>query len=161
MKKGTDNSDSELLKRAVELAMKGIEKGGGPFGAVITFNGKIISEAYNEVVYTGDPTAHAEILAIRKASEAIGSHILDNCTLYASCEPCPMCLGAIYWSGIHEVIYAADRIDAEKAGFGDKLFYEEIQKDPQNRTIRFKRIKGVSGKEPFVKWDNYEGKVRY
>jgi len=161
MKKEVSTGNIKFLRRSVEIAIEGIYKGGGPFGAVITCNGKIIAEAYNEVVYTGDPTAHAEIIAIRKACENIGSHILENCTLYASCEPCPMCLGAVYWSGIKEVFYASNRTDAEKAGFGDKLFYEEILKKPSARKIRFSKIIGVDGKEAFRVWKNYEKKIQY
>jgi len=161
MKKEEKKSDRELLRRAVEIAIEGIHKGGGPFGAVVTRDGEIISEAYNEVVYISDPTAHAEILAIRKACEQTGSHILQDCTLYASCEPCPMCLGAIYWAGIKKVIYAADRLDADKAGFGDKFFYEEMLKDPEKRNLKFRRISGIDGKEAFRIWISYENKIPY
>ena len=161
MKKIKKKSDGELLSRAVEIAAGAIKKGGGPFGAVITRDGEIISEAYNEVVYLSDPTAHAEILAIRKACEQTGSHILGDCTLYASCEPCPMCLGAIYWSGIKKVFYAANRDDAEKAGFGDKFIYAEMLLDPEKRLIKFHRLKGIDGKEPFMIWNSYENKIPY
>lgn len=154
-------SDLEFLSRAVELAKVGIPKGGGPFGAVITLNGEIISEAYNEVVYTSDPTAHAEILAIRKACEATRSHELSECTLYSSCEPCPMCLGAIYWSGIKKVFYAASRNDAAAAGFGDDLFYQELNKKPEERFVSFTQIKEVDGREVFTLWEGFENKIPY
>ena len=116
-------TDKLFLLRAIEIAGKGIDKGGGPFGAVISNDGIIIAEAYNSVVLNNDPTAHAEILAIRKASATLKSHNLGECTLYSSCEPCPMCLGAIYWAGIKKVVYACDRVDAESAGFSDKLSF--------------------------------------
>lgn len=154
-------NDKNFLRRAVEIAGKGIEDGGGPFGAVITKDGKIISEAYNKVVLSNDPTAHAEILAIRQASAVLKSHELNKCTLYTSCEPCPMCLGAIYWAGIKKVVYACDRSDAEDAGFSDKMIYEEINIDPKDRKIIFLRINDAGGKEVFKKWDNLEDKIPY
>ena len=150
-----------FLLRAVEIAGSGIENGGGPFGAVITRDGKIISEAFNMVVLSNDPTAHAEILAIRQAAKVLRSHDLDKCTLYTSCEPCPMCLGAIYWAGIKKVVYACDRVDAEEAGFSDKLIYEEIMLDPSDRKIEFLRITDAGGKDVFRKWDELENKISY
>ena len=161
MKKKKKKSDRELLLRAVEIAVEGIHKGGGPFGAVVARDGEIISEAFNEVVNSADPTAHAEILAIRKACEQIRSHTLIDCTLYTSCEPCPMCLGAIYWAGIKNVIYAANRIDAEKAGFSDKFIYEEMLKDAVKRKVRFRKIEDINGKEAFRVWISYENKIPY
>jgi guanine deaminase len=154
-------NDELFLKRAIQLASESISEGGGPFGAVIVKDNKIISEASNRVVLNNDPTAHAEILAIRMASSALHSHVLTECTLYTSCEPCPMCLGAIYWSGISKVIYSCDRTDAERAGFSDKLIYEEIALDPSNRKISFIRLTGCGGKEVFRKWDELENKIRY
>jgi guanine deaminase len=154
-------NDKELLIRALEIAIAGITKGGGPFGAVITKDGGIISEAYNEVVFTSDPTAHAEILAIRKASESLGSHDLSDCTLFASCEPCPMCLGAIYWSGIKKVFYASDRKDAAAAGFGDDIFYKDLKKAPEKRMISFRQISEIDGREVFKIWEEYEKKISY
>src|SRR5450759_2933877 len=131
--------DKSLLLRAVEIAGNGIQNGGGPFGAVVSKDGKIISEAFNRVILTNDPTAHAEILAIRQAASLLKSHDLGECTLYSSCEPCPMCLGAIYWAGIKKVVYASDRIDAARAGFSDNLIYKEIMLDPANRKVTFLR----------------------
>lgn len=154
-------NDKIFLRRAVEIAVNGIQNGGGPFGAVITRNGKIISEAFNRVVLTNDPTAHAEVLAIREAALVLKSHDLNECTLYASCEPCPMCLGAIYWAGIKKVVYACDRDDAEGAGFSDKLIYEEIMLDPGDRKISFSRIPDSGGKEVFRQWDKLENKIPY
>ena len=154
-------TDKQLLLRAIEIAGKGIDNGGGPFGAVISNDGIIIAEAYNSVVLNNDPTAHAEILAIRKASATLKSHNLGECTLYSSCEPCPMCLGAIYWAGIKKVVYASDRVDAELAGFSDKLIYEEIVLDPAERRIDFIRISDTGAKEVFKKWDQLETKMPY
>jgi guanine deaminase len=153
--------DKLFLRRAVEIAGSGIGAGGGPFGAVVSKGDKIISEANNRVVLTNDPTAHAEILAIRQAALLLKSHDLGECTIYSSCEPCPMCLGAIYWAGIKKVVYACDRIDAEDAGFSDKLIYEEIMLDPEKRKIKFLRLNDAGGKEVFRKWEELEGKILY
>jgi guanine deaminase len=151
----------EFLNRAIKIAEDGIKKGGGPFGAVIVLNGEIISEANNRVVISNDPTAHAEILAIRQASKVLDTHILADCILYASCEPCPMCLGAIHWSGIKTVFFAADRRDAEAAGFSDKLIYDEICLSPEKRQIVFKQLSDVDGIEVFRIWDKFENKIPY
>ncbi len=154
-------NDKFFLNRAIEIAQKGIMKGGGPFGTVIVKDNKIISEAFNRVVISNDPTAHAEILAIRQAASILQSRELDDCTLYSSCEPCPMCLGAIYWAGIKKVVYSCDSTDAERAGFSDKLIYDEIKLEPSNRRISFIRLTDSGGKEVFRKWDEQENKVIY
>jgi tRNA(Arg) A34 adenosine deaminase TadA len=153
--------DRIFLTKAIEIASRGITEGGGPFGAVIVKHDKIIAEAFNRVVLSNDPTAHAEILAIRQASSVLKSHELKDCTLYTSCEPCPMCLGAIYWSGISKVVYSCDRTDAERAGFSDKLIYNEIMLDPSERKISFIRLTDCGGKEVFREWDELENKIRY
>jgi tRNA(Arg) A34 adenosine deaminase TadA len=153
--------DRIFLTKAIEIASNAISEGGGPFGAIIVKEDKIISEAFNRVVLNNDPTAHAEILAIRQASSVLRSHDLDGCALYSSCEPCPMCLGAIYWSGIKKVVYSSDRTDAENAGFSDKLIYNELMLDPSRRRISFIRLTGSGGEEVFRKWDEMENKVRY
>ena len=154
-------NDKLFLRRAIETATIGISDGGGPFGSVIVKDGRIISEAFNRVVLNNDPTAHAEILAIRKASSVLRSHDLDGCALYSSCEPCPMCLGAIYWSGIKKVVYSCDRTDAENAGFSDKLIYNEIMLDPSKRRISFIKLKDSGGEEVFRKWNEMENKITY
>jgi guanine deaminase len=153
--------NKDFLVRAIQLAQDGIKKGGGPFGAVIVRNGEIISEAINRVVYSNDPTAHAEILAIRQASKTLGTHSLGDCILYTSCEPCPMCLGAIYWSGIKTVFFAADRQDAAAAGFSDEYIYNEISLSPEKRHIEFNRISDVEGIEVFQTWNRFENKIPY
>lgn len=153
--------DKIFLRRAIDIAGKGINKGGGPFGAIISKENKIISRAFNRVVLDNDPTAHAEILAIRKASKVLRSHDLADCILYTSCEPCPMCLGAIYWAGIKKVVYACDRTDAEAAGFSDNMIYEEIILDPENRKITFLRFSNTGGKELFRQWDKLDNKISY
>ena len=154
-------TDKDFLNRAVKLAEEGIIKGSGPFGAVIVRNGKIISEAVNEVIIVKDPTAHAEITAIRQASKVLDSHDLSQCVLYSSCEPCPMCLGAIYWSGIKTVFFAADRKDATAAGFSDKYIYDEINILPEHRHIKFHRLTEVDGIGVFRAWTRFENKIPY
>jgi guanine deaminase len=154
-------SDKKFLLRAVEIAGVGIKNGGGPFGAVVTIGDTILAEATNRVVESGDPTAHAEILAIRMASSKLKSHDLSDCTIYSSCEPCPMCLGAIYWAGIKKVVYSSTRTDAEEAGFSDKLIYDEIFLPPEKRKVVFLRLSDAGGKELFRKWDEMEDKISY
>jgi guanine deaminase len=153
--------NNDFLARAVKLAEDGIEKGGGPFGAIIVNKGEIISEAVNRVVHSNDPTAHAEILAIRQASKILKTYNLSACTLFASCEPCPMCLGAIYWSGIKTVFYAADRKDAAAAGFNDKYIYDEISNPAEKRHLTFTQLKEVDGSEVFRIWNRFEKKIPY
>jgi guanine deaminase len=154
-------NDKLFLQRAIEIASGSIGENGGPFGAVIVKDDKIIAEASNRVVLNNDPTAHAEILAIRMASSVLHSHDLTGCILYTSCEPCPMCLGAIYWSGIKKVFYSSDRTDAENAGFSDKFIYDEILLDPSKRKISFVRIDDLGGEEVFGKWNGLDNKVAY
>lgn len=154
-------NDRFFLRKAVETALEGILKGGGPFGAVITKEDKIIASSFNRVVLNSDPTAHAEVLAIREASAVLKTHDLKDCILYTSCEPCPMCLGAIYWAGISKVVYALDRNDAKKAGFSDKLIYDELMTEPENRKISFIRMEDPDGNMIFNRWDNFENKIPY
>ena len=153
--------DKKYLLRAIDLAKKSVVDGGGPFGAVIVKNDTIISEASNRVVLDNDPTAHAEILSIRQASSQLKTFDLNECILYSSCEPCPMCLGAIYWSGIRKVVYSSDRTDAEKAGFDDKFIYNEIMLEPSERGIKFIRSYDPGGEEVFRLWNEKEDKIAY
>jgi guanine deaminase len=153
--------DRSLLQHALRIAENGIDTGHGPFGAVISKNGKIIAEANNAVVLSNDPTAHAEVLAIREASSVLKTHDLSDCVLYSSCEPCPMCLGAIYWSGIKKVVYASDRNDAAKSGFSDSLIYDELATDPSERKIRLIKISDAGGERVFNKWDNFVNRIPY
>ena len=153
--------DKKFLRKAIEIANYGIKKGCGPFGAVISKDGRIIAESNNKVILNSDPTAHAEILAIREAAVFLRTHDLDGCILYTSCEPCPMCLGAIYWSGIKRVVYASDRRVAAIGGFDDEMIYHEISLDPSKRRITFEQIKDTEAKEVFREWDQYDGKTPY
>lgn len=155
------DDDRLLLLKAVEIATEGIRNGGGPFGAVVAREGKIIAEAYNQVTLKNDPTAHAEIQAIRQAASFLKSYDLRECTLYSSCEPCPMCLGAIYWAGITKVVYASDRNDAASAGFSDNIIYSEIMLDPSDRKISFIRMAEKEGSKVFKRWNEFEEKTPY
>jgi tRNA(Arg) A34 adenosine deaminase TadA len=155
------SDDNEFLRKAVEIAISGITTGGGPFGAVITKEGRMIAGSNNRVVLNTDPTAHAEILAIREAARIAGTHELDGCVLYTSCEPCPMCLGAIYWSGIKRVVYASGRQDAATAGFDDEFIYNEISLDPSMRKVTFIHLADDKAGEVFRKWVDYDGKTPY
>lgn len=138
-----------------------INRGGGPFGAVIVKNGKMISCCANRVVKENDPTAHAEILAIREASAVLGNWDLSECEIYSSCEPCPMCLGAIYWARIPVIYYGANRKDAKGAGFDDSAIYNEMAKNPVDRKIKMVNILSEKAAEAFDKWLKFPGKERY
>ena len=154
-------SDKELLGLAIKIAGEGIVDGAGPFGAVITMNGDIIASSGNRVVLDSDPTAHAEILAIRKAASVLNTHDLNGCVLYTSCEPCPMCLGAIYWAGIKKVVYSASRHDAASAGFNDEFIYNEIDLNPSERKVTFIRVSDPEAGEVFRKWENFDDRIKY
>jgi tRNA(Arg) A34 adenosine deaminase TadA len=153
--------DREYLELAIDTAYRNISEGGGPFGAVIACNGHIVARAANMVVPSHDPTAHAEIEAIRQASAQLGTHDLSECVLYASCEPCPMCLGAIYWAGISRVVYASDRHQAASAGFDDEKIYSELALDKDERSIVMERGLRDQGDNVLRKWEEYPDKVRY
>ena len=119
--------DEYFMRKAIKLARKGMNKNaGGPFGAIVVKDGKIISKGYNKVTSKNDPTAHAEVVAIRKACKKLGTFQLDDCTIYTSCEPCPMCLGAIYWARPKQVFYASNKKDAAAIGFDDQFIYKEL-----------------------------------
>ncbi|MDT0675431.1 nucleoside deaminase [Autumnicola musiva] len=152
----------DFLKQAIALAEKGMDEGaGGPFGAVIVKDNEIIAEAYNRVTSTKDPTAHAEVVAIRKACEKLNDFQLDGCILYTSCEPCPMCLGAIYWARPDEVYYALDRDDAAEIGFDDQFIYDEIEKDMGSRRIKFVKMAREEGLHVFQKWQQKANRIEY
>lgn len=147
-------ADISYLARALELARENVANGGGPFGALVVRDGQVIAESANEVIAIPDPTAHAEVQAIRKAAEALDSYDLSGTTLYTSCEPCPMCLGAIYWARISRVVFASDRFEAEKAGFRDAGLYRELAMPPDQRSLPFEHLKiPMSGRE-FEDWMN-------
>jgi len=126
-------TSEELMRRAIELSENSVLNGGGPFGAVIAKDGEIVAEGSNKVTIDNDPTAHAEVCTIRNACQKLGTFDLSGCVIYTSCEPCPMCFGAIYWAHLDKIYYANDRKDAGKIGFDDDFIYEEITLEPQYR----------------------------
>jgi tRNA(Arg) A34 adenosine deaminase TadA len=154
--------DEQFMRRAITLAQQGIDQSaGGPFGAVIVKGGEIVGEGYNQVTSTNDPTAHAEVVAIRNACQKLNSFQLDGCVLYTSCEPCPMCLGAIYWARPARVFYAATREDAAQIGFDDQFIYEEIEKNFEHRQMRLVNLLRNEGLSVFKNWENKSDKTKY
>ncbi len=154
--------DKFFMKRAIDMAQKGMDSNsGGPFGCVIVKDDEIVAEAFNQVTSTNDPTAHAEIVAIRKACEKLGSFQLDDCSVYASCEPCPMCFGAIYWARPKKVYYAADKNDAAKIDFDDQFIYDELEKKIEDREIKFVRLMKEEASSVFQNWVKKADKIKY
>ena len=152
----------QFLLRAIELSREGMMNGhGGPFGCVIVKDGEIIAEGCNKVLLTNDPTAHAEIVAIREACKKLNSFQLVGCDVYASCEPCPMCMGAIYWARPERVIYANTKKDAAAINFDDHFIYDEIEKPDSERTIEFSHLPNQKAIEVFDEWKRKENKVEY
>ena len=152
---------NKFMKRAIELSKESINSGGGPFGSVIVKNDKIISEGINRVTVNNDPTAHGEIVAIRNACKELNTFNLSNCSLYSSCEPCPMCMSAIYWSRIGKVYYANTRDDAKKIEFDDSFIYSEISKENKDRSILMEQISRDEALEAFEVWKNKTDKTKY
>lgn len=151
----------ELMQRAIELSINSVRNGGGPFGAVIAREGEIIAEGSNGVTIYNDPTAHAEVTAIRKACEKLGTFELKGCEIYTSCEPCPMCLGAIYWAHLDKIYYANDRKDAADIGFDDDFIYQEIEVKPQYRKKPSEILMREEGLEAFRIWNKKTDKIEY
>ncbi len=154
--------DERFLREAIALAREGMDRGdGGPFGCVIVRDGAIIGRGNNRVTSSKDPTAHAEVVAIREACAALGDFQLTSCTLYTSCEPCPMCLGAIYWARPERILFAASRNDAAAAGFDDSLIYDELPLPTEQRRIRMQQALRDEAQEVFLLWRGKNDKVRY
>ncbi len=150
------------MEKAIRLAAIGMQSNrGGPFGCVIVKNGEIIAEGTNQVTSAYDPTAHAEMVAIRNACKKLGDFQLTGCDIYTSCEPCPMCLGAIYWSRPERVFYAASRRDAADAGFDDEFIYKELDKQPEDRAIPMKSLLRKEAQKLFEEWKLKEDKIEY
>lgn len=150
------------MQVAIELAKQGMDANlGGPFGAVVVKNNRIISKGQNRVTSENDPTAHAEIIAIRKACKKLNTFQLTGCTVYTSCEPCPMCLGAIYWARPDKVVFGATKADAAKANFDDRFIYDEIKLDSGVRKIKFENFMREDAKAVFEAWLKKEDKQAY
>ena len=152
---------NEFMKRAIELSLESVNKGGGPFGCVIVKDEKIVSEGSNRVTSSKDPTAHGEIVAIREACKKLNNFSLSGCELYSTCEPCPMCLSAIYWARIDKIYYANTRTDAKKIDFDDSLIYSEFQKSIDKRKIPMIQMMRNEALKAFELWDKKTDKVKY
>jgi len=154
-------SKNKFMLRAIELSISSANGTGGPFGCVIVKDDKIIAEGSNKVTFSNDPTAHAEIVAIREACKKLNTFNLSGCDLYASCEPCPMCLSAIYWSHVDNIFYANTREDAKKINFDDSLIYSEILKKNEDRKIPIKQMLRDEALKAFEIWNKKTDKIEY
>ncbi|MDZ4699776.1 MAG: nucleoside deaminase [Rhodothermales bacterium] len=158
----TRETDQRYLREAIELAAENARLGrGGPFAALVVHAGRVIARCTNRVTALNDPTAHAEVEAIREACRQLGDYQLPGCTLYASCEPCPMCLGAIYWARPVRVVFAATRHEAAAAGFDDAFIYRELTLPPVDRSIPFEPVDLPEAGLPFDRWREAEGRIDY
>lgn len=157
-----DDQDREFLRQAIQLAVQNVESGrGGPFGAVITRHGEVVGTGVNLVTATPDATAHAEVTAIRDACRKLDTFTLAGCTIYSSCEPCPMCLTAIYWARLDRLVFATGREDAALAGFDDQYFYEQVSLAPKDRVLPSETALDIEGLEPFHIWAKKSNRVDY
>jgi guanine deaminase len=154
-------SNNNFMLRAIELSIDSANKKGGPFGCVIVKNNKIMGEGSNKVTLSNDPTAHAEIVAIREACQKLNTFNLSGCDLYSSCEPCPMCLSAIYWSHIDNIFYANTRDDAKEINFDDSLIYSEFAKKIEDRKIPIKQMLRDEALQAFKIWSKKVDKIKY
>lgn len=153
--------DQEFLREAIAMAAENARLGGGPFGALIVKDGKVVGKGVNRVVEAADPTAHAEVVAIRDACQNTGDFRLDGCVIYTSCEPCPMCLGAIYWAHLDRIVFAATKTDASGAGFDDSFIYDEMTLSLEQRSIPITSLKVANALEPFENWSRLDNKTQY
>ena len=153
--------DKQFMREAIRLANESVERGGGPFGAVIVKDGEIVAGSSNSVTIDNDPTAHAEVNTIRKACQKLRSFDLSGCTIYTSCEPCPMCLGAIYWARIGKIFYGNTRKDARDIDFADDFIYEELELPLEKRTVPIKPLLRDEALKTFRLWTEKTDKVEY
>ncbi|MBO6058662.1 MAG: nucleoside deaminase [Bacteroidaceae bacterium] len=153
--------DKEFMQMAIDASIQNVKNGGGPFGAVIVRNGQVIATGVNRVTANNDPTAHAEVSAIRTACAQLGTFHLQDCVIYTSCEPCPMCLSAIYWSGITRIYYGNTAQDADNIGFSDKFIYDELATPMSQRSIPVQNIMRDEALSAFRAWEEKEDKVEY
>lgn len=151
----------EFMRRVIECSCENIKLGGGPFGAVIVKDGKIIAEGANKVTINNDPTAHAEVMAIRNASAYLNDFNLSGCEIYTSCEPCPMCLSAIYWARLDKIWYANTKTDAKDIGFDDSFIYDEVQLPMEKRAIPINQLLRDEGLAAFKQWEEKDDKTEY
>jgi guanine deaminase len=157
-----NTDDQKFMQMAIELATNNVLSGaGGPFGAVIVKDGCVVARGVNQVTASNDPTAHAEVTAIRAAAAALGSFELTGCTIYSSCEPCPMCLGAIYWARCQDLFFGCTAADAAVAGFDDSAFYDELCKPVAERSIPTQCLLRDQAAESFKAWKHFADRIRY
>ena len=155
-------TDEEFMQKAIDLASENVKAGvGGPFGAVIVKNGQIVAEATNTVTSTNDSTAHAEVNAIRKACANLKTFDLSGCVIYSSCEPCPMCLSALYWAHVDKIYISATKRIAAKAGFDDAFIYKELDTPKDRRRVQQVRLLSENGNQPFDLWNSKTDKIEY
>lgn len=154
-------SSDELMRKAIELSVDNVRNGGGPFGAVIARDGQIIATGVNRVTASHDPTAHAEVSAIREACRKLGTFDLSGCEIFSSCEPCPMCLGAIYWAHLDKLYYGNNKTDAKNIGFDDSFIYDELALPRDKRSLKAIPLLSDEAIEAFRLWDSLEDKIEY
>ena len=153
--------DAKFMQLAIRLSVDNIDAGGGPFGAVIVRDGEIVATGANRVVPNSDPTAHAEVVAIRNACAKLGTFQLTGCTIYSSCEPCPMCLSALYWAGVNRICYANTKDDAKVINFDDSFIYDQLRLDYDRRSICCEHFMRAEALAAFRKWEATVDKVKY
>jgi guanine deaminase len=162
MKMSPGDATTKLLREAIQLARKHSGDGaGGPFGAIIARDRKVVGRGWNKVLSTNDPTAHAEVVAIRAACKALGQFHLHGCVLYTSCEPCPMCLAAAYWAHVDKIVYAATRRDAADVGFDDAFLYREFGRDLKKRRVPMEQLLRTESRQMMRAWHQMPGRVLY
>jgi tRNA(Arg) A34 adenosine deaminase TadA len=155
------NEHTKFMRKAIALSLDNVKKGGGPFAAIIVKDGKIIASGANRVTHKNDPTAHAEVEAIRKAGKKLGAFHLEGCQIYTSCEPCPMCLSAIYWAHLDKIYYGNTKSDAKHIGFDDSFIYDEIALKPKDRNIPTEQLLESEAIKTFQVWTEKEDKTEY
>ena len=151
----------EFMRKAIALSIENVKNGGGPFGAVIVRDDEIVATGVNRVTANCDPTAHAEVSAIREAARKLGTFDLNGCEIYTSCEPCPMCLGAIYWAHLDKMYYGTTKSDAKEIGFDDSFIYEELELKPEDRRLYSENLLHAEAIKAFEAWSAKEDKVEY
>lgn len=156
-----DSKKTEFMREAIKLSIESVENGGGPFGAIVVKDSKIIAKGSNRVTLDNDPTAHGEVIAIREAAKHLGTFDLSDCDIYTSCEPCPMCLGAIYWARFDNLYFANTKIDAKKIGFDDSFIYDEMYLQYGKRKIKTTQMLRGEAQKAFRKWEEKEDKKIY
>ncbi len=154
-------NNEKFMRLAIEKSLESVDNGGGPFGAVVVKDGEVVAVASNSVTLDNDPTAHAEVNAIRMACKKLGTFDLSGCEIYASCEPCPMCLASIYWARIGKLYYANTKVDADKIGFSDSFIYEEFAKPESERSIKVVKMLRSEAIKAFENWEKKEDKIDY